>query len=115
MSALPSLSSTRPFFAISDSVLRVSRSAFAAAALASQLGQLKAIQSQSFGGGGGSVAGGAPPALPASSSPTSQAEQRAEQPTLTTYVRIPEDAILTGRKMLDFIDEAMGDGKQLNS
>ena len=87
--------------------------AFAAAALATQLGQLKSIQSQSFGGG--SVAGGAPPALPASSSPTSQADQRAEQPTLTTYVRIPEDAILTGRKMLDFIDEAMGDGKQLNN
>lgn len=67
------------------------------------------------GGGSPSVTGGAPPALPASSSPTSQAEQRAEQPTLTTYVRIPEDAILTGRKMLDFIDEAMGDGKQLNN
>ena len=67
------------------------------------------------GGGSPSVAGGAPPALPASSSPTSQAEQRAEQPTLTTYVRIPEDSILTGRKMLDFIDEAMGDGKQLNN
>ena len=67
------------------------------------------------GGGSPSVAGGAPPALPASSSPTSQAEQRAEQPTLTTYVRIPEDAILTGRKMLDFIDEALGDGKQLNN
>lgn len=66
-------------------------------------------------GGSPSVTGGAPPALPASSSPTSQAEQRAEQPTLTTYVRIPEDAILTGRKMLDFIDEAMGDGKQLNN
>ena len=67
------------------------------------------------GGGSPSVAGGAPPALPASSSPQSQAEQRAEQPTLTTYVRIPEDAILTGRKMLDFIDEAMGDGKQLTN
>lgn len=67
------------------------------------------------GGGSPSVTGGAPPALPASSSPQSQAEQRAEQPTLTTYVRIPEDAILTGRKMLDFIDEAMGDGKQLNN
>lgn len=67
------------------------------------------------GGGSPSVAGGAPPALPASSSPTSQAEQRAEQPTLTTYVRIPEDSILTGRKMLDFIDEALGDGKQLNN
>lgn len=67
------------------------------------------------GGGSPSVAGGAPPALPSSSSPTSQAEQRAEQPTQTTYVRIPEDAILTGRKMLDFIDEAMGDGKQLNN
>lgn len=67
------------------------------------------------GGGSPSVTGGAPPALPASSSPTSQAEQRAEQPTLTTYVRIPEDAILTGRKMLDFIDEALGDGKQLNN
>lgn len=66
-------------------------------------------------GGSPSVTGGAPPALPASSSPTSQAEQRAEQPTLTTYVRIPEDAILTGRKMLDFIDEAMGDGKQLTN
>ena len=92
--------------------------AFAAAALASQLGQLKAIQSQSFGGGSssGGVVGGAPPALPSSSSPTSQADQRAEQGTpQVTYVRIPEDAILTGRKMLDFIDEAMGDGKQLNN
>ncbi len=63
-------------------------------------------------GGSPSVTGGAPPALPASSSPTSQAEQRAEQPTLTTYVRIPEDAILTGRKLIDFIDEAVGDNKQ---
>jgi len=67
------------------------------------------------GGGSPSVAGGAPPALPASSSPTSQAEQRAEQPSQTTYIRIPEDAILTGRKMLDFIDEALGDGKQLTN
>ncbi len=67
------------------------------------------------GGGSPSVTGGAPPALPASSSPTSQADQRAEQPSQTTYVRIPEDAILTGRKMLDFIDEALGDGKQLNN
>lgn len=67
------------------------------------------------GGGSPSVAGGAPPALPASSSPTSQADQRAEQPSQTTYIRIPEDSILTGRKMLDFIDEAMGDGKQLNN
>lgn len=67
------------------------------------------------GGGSPSVAGGAPPALPSSSSPTSQADQRAEQPSQTTYVRIPEDAILTGRKMLDFIDEALGDGKQLTN
>ena len=67
------------------------------------------------GGGSPSVAGGAPPALPSSSSPTSQADQRAEQPSQTTYIRIPEDSILTGRKMLDFIDEALGDGKQLNN
>ncbi len=87
----------------------------AAAAAAIAFGGSMAQGVLSGGSGGAAVTGGAPPALPASSSPTSQAEQRAEQPTLTTYVRIPEDAILTGRKMLDFIDEAMGDGKQLNN
>lgn len=87
----------------------------AAAAAAIAFGGSMAQGVLSGGSGGAAVTGGAPPALPSSSSPTSQAEQRAEQPSQTTYIRIPEDAILTGRKMLDFIDEAMGDGKQLNN
>lgn len=88
----------------------------AAAAAAIAFGGSMAQGVLSGGGGSGAVTGGAPPALPSSSSPTSQADQRAEQGTpQVTYVRIPEDAILTGRKMLDFIDEAMGDGKQLNN
>lgn len=69
----------------------------------------------SGGSSGGSVAGGAPAALPTSSSPTSQADQRAAEPVQTTYVRIPEDSILTGRKLLDFMDEALGDGKTLTN
>lgn len=87
----------------------------AAAAAAIAFGGSMAQGVMSGGGGAGAVTGGAPPALPSSSSPTSQADQRAAEPTITTYVRIPEDAILTGRKMLDFIDEALGDGKQLNN
>lgn len=87
----------------------------AAAAAAIAFGGSMAQGVLSGGGGSGAVTGGAPPALPSSSSPTSQADQRAEQPTQTTYVRIPEDSILTGRKMLDFIDEALGDGKQLTN
>ena len=88
----------------------------AAAAAAIAFGGSMAQGVLSGGSGGAAVTGGAPPALPSSSSPTSQADQRAEQGTpQVTYVRIPEDAILTGRKMLDFIDEAMGDGKQLNN
>ena len=87
----------------------------AAAAAAIAFGGSMAQGVLSGGGGAGAVTGGAPPALPSSSSPTSQADQRAAEPSLTTYIRIPEDAILTGRKMLDFIDEALGDGKQLNN
>ncbi len=88
----------------------------AAAAAAIAFGGSMAQGVLSGGSGGATVTGGAPPALPSSSSPTSQADQRSEQGTpQITYVRIPEDAILTGRKMLDFIDEAMGDGKQLNN
>lgn len=87
----------------------------AAAAAAIAFGGSMAQGVLSGGGGSGAVTGGAPPALPSSSSPTSQADQRAEQPAQTTYVRIPEDSILTGRKMLDFIDEALGDGKQLTN
>lgn len=87
----------------------------AAAAAAIAFGGSMAQGVLSGGGGSGAVTGGAPPALPSSSSPTSQADQRAEQPSQTTYVRIPEDSILTGRKMLDFIDEALGDGKQLTN
>lgn len=87
--------------------------AFAAAALASQLGQLKAIQSQSFGGGsaGASVIGGAPAALPNSTSPTSQAEQRQteQQNQQVTYLRIGENDVLLGRTLLDLVGGALAD------
>lgn len=67
----------------------------------------------SGGGGGSAITGGAPPALSATGAPTSQAEQReTEKQNQTTYVRIPEDSILTGRMLIDFIDEAVGDNKQ---
>lgn len=88
----------------------------AAAAAAIAFGGSMAQGVISGGSPSGGVAGGAPGALPTTSSPTSQADQRqAEGAGQTTYIRIPEDAILTGRKMLDFIDEALGDGKQLTN
>lgn len=88
----------------------------AAAAAAIAFGGSMAQGVMSGGSPSGGVTGGAPGALPTTSSPTSQADQRqAEGVSQTTYIRIPEDAILTGRKMLDFIDEALGDGKQLTN
>jgi len=87
----------------------------AAAAAAIAFGGSMAQGVLSGGGGAGAVTGSAPPALPVSLSPTSQADQRAETPSQTTYIRIPEDSILTGRKLLDLMDEALGDGKQLNN
>jgi len=67
--------------------------------------------------GGGTVTGSAPPALPVALSPTSQADQRqAEQANSgTTYIRIPEDRMMSGRQLIDFIDEALGDNKQFNN
>lgn len=87
----------------------------AAAAAAIAFGGSMANGVLSGGGGAGAVTGSAPPALPVSLSPTSQADQRAETPSQTTYIRIPEDSILTGRKLLDLMDEALGDGKKLNN
>jgi len=66
--------------------------------------------------GGSTVTGSAPPALPVTLSPQSQADQRQqEQANGTTYVRIPEDRMMTGRQLIDFIDEALGDNKQFNN
>jgi hypothetical protein len=38
-----------------------------------------------------------------------------QQQNQTTYIRIPEDRMMTGRQLIDFIDEALGDGKQFNN
>lgn len=67
--------------------------------------------------GGSTVTGSAPSALPTTLSPTSQADQRqAEQANSgTTYIRIPEDRMMSGRQLIDFIDEALGDNKQFNN
>lgn len=86
----------------------------AAAAAAIAMGASMAQGVLSGGGGAGAVTGSAPPALPVTLASSSQAEQRQaeQQNQQTIYVRIPEDAILTGRKLIDFIDEAVGDNKQ---
>lgn len=82
----------------------------AAAAAAIAFGGSMAQGVLSGGGGSGAVTGGAPPALPASSSPTSQAEQRASQPSpQITYLRVAENDILLGRTLLDLVDSALAD------
>jgi len=82
----------------------------AAAAAAIAFGGSMAQGVLSGGGGSGAVTGGAPPALPASSSPTSQAEQRANQPSpQITYLRVAENDILLGRTLLDLVDSALAD------
>lgn len=87
----------------------------AAAAAAVAMGGSMA-QGVLSGGGAGAVTGSAPPALPVTLSPQSQADQRQqEQANGTTYVRIPEDRMMTGRQLIDFIDEALGDNKQFNN
>lgn len=82
----------------------------AAAAAAIAFGGSMAQGVLSGGGGAGAVTGSAPPALPVSLSPTSQAEQRANQPSpQITYLRVAENDILLGRTLLDLVDSALAD------
>lgn len=91
------------------------------------LGVAAAAVAIAFGGkmaqgvmGGGSSSPSSPSvSTPSVTQPTfteNRISSRTQQESsITTYVRIPEDSILTGRKLLDFIDEALGDGKTLTN
>jgi len=61
-----------------------------------------------------SVAGGAPSALSSSNDVVPRSEQRAQElaDTNVTYIRVPEDRMLSGRQLIDFIDEVRADGKE---
>ena len=63
----------------------VTAAAYAAAALASQLGQLRAIQSASFGGGGGGSSGGSGGGV---SAPTAQSAPQEQAPLQQRFVNI---------------------------
>jgi len=86
----------------------------AAAAAAIAMGASMAQGVLSGGGGAGAITGSAPPALSNTGAPTSQAEQRQteQQNQQITYYRIPENSVLTGRMLIDLMDEAAADGKQ---
>lgn len=67
-------------------------------------------------GGTPTITGGAPTALPATQDVISQADQRQQEAAgSVTYLRVPEDAILTGRTLIDLINAASDDGKHVTS
>lgn len=71
-----------------------------------------------MGGGTPTITGGAPTALPATRDVLSQSEQRQQSEKESggvTYFRVPEDAILTGRTLIDLIDNAFANGKKPNN
>jgi len=81
----------------------------AAAAAAIAFGGSMAQGVMSGGSPTGGVAGGAPGALPTTSSPTSQAEQRATEAKQITYLRLDPDDIFTGRSILNLVGGALAD------
>lgn len=82
----------------------------AAAAAAIAFGGQMANGVLSGGSGASAVTGSAPPALPVSLSPTSQAEQRASQPSpQITYLRVAENDILLGRTLLNLVETTLAD------
>jgi hypothetical protein len=94
----------------------VTAAAYAAAALASQLGQLRAIQSASFGGGGGGSSGGSGGGV---SAPASQGQQE-QAPLQQRFVNIglsgsdntmyTKDAV---RELIKRLNEEVKDGAVL--
>lgn len=87
--------------------------AAAGAAIAFGADMAKGVMS----GGTPTITGGAPTALPATRDILSQSEQRQQSEMEgggVTYVRIPEDAIMTGRTLIDLIDNAFANGKKPN-
>jgi len=90
------------------------------------LGIAAAAAAIAFGGSmaQGVMKGGGAPSTPSvsGSTPSSSVLTGAneivpvsQQQNQTTYIRIPEDRMMTGRQLIDFIDEALGDGKQFNN
>lgn len=64
-------------------------------------------------GGGGSSAGSSAAAVNASSvTPTASQPQQAPQQTI---LKVPEDALMTGRQLINYINDAMADGMQLTN
>jgi hypothetical protein len=95
----------------------VTAAAYAAAALASQLGQLRAIQSASFGGGGGGSSGGSGGGV---SAPTAQSAPQEQAPLQQRFVNIglsgsdntmyTKDAV---RELIKRLNEEVKDGAVL--
>lgn len=89
------------------------------------LGIAAAAAAIAFGGSmaQGVMKGGGAPSTPSVSGSTpsssvltgSNQVVPVSQQNQTTYIRIPEDRMMTGRQLIDFIDEALGDGKQFNN
>jgi hypothetical protein len=90
------------------------------------LGIAAAAAAIAFGGSmaQGVMKGGGAPSTPSSSGGTpsssvltgsNEVVPVSQQKSQTTYIRIPEERMMSGRQLIDFIDDAMSDGKQFNN
>lgn len=90
------------------------------------LGIAAAAAAIAFGGSmaQGVMKGGGAPSTPSISGSTpnssvltgsNQVVPVSQQQNQTTYIRVPEDRMMSGRQLIDFIDEALGDNKQFNN
>lgn len=128
--AAQAIQKAQSLYEIGVNTYRAAMGAYAALApipiVGPALGVAAAAAAIAFGGSmaQGVMRGGGAPSTPSvSGSPPSSSVLTgsneivpiSQQQNQTTYIRIPEDRMMTGRQLIDFIDEALGDGKQFNN
>jgi len=128
--AAQAIQKAQSLYEIGVNTYRAAMGAYAALApipiVGPALGIAAAAAAIAFGGSmaQGVMKGGGAPSTPSvsGSTPSSSVLTGAneivpisQQQNQTTYIRIPEDRMMTGRQLIDFIDEALGDGKQFNN
>lgn len=127
--AAQAIQKAQALYEIGVNTYRAAMGAYAALApipiVGPALGIAAAAAAIAFGGSmaQGVMKGGGAPSTPSVSGSTpsssvltgSNQVVPVSQQNQTTYIRIPEDRMMTGRQLIDFIDEALGDGKQFNN
>ena len=128
--AAQAIQKAQSLYEIGVNTYRAAMGAYAALApipiVGPALGIAAAAAAIAFGGSmaQGVMKGGGAPSTPSVSGSTPSSSVLtgsneivpiSQQQNQTTYIRIPEDRMMTGRQLIDFIDEALGDGKQFNN